>query len=228
MGHKPKIHSRFSGVHSLSVDFSGPLFVFSSCFLLAIVFSVPLGISTSQCSFTIFKIFFLELKLYCIRHLFTKGCDTTQKQYCSWLITGFVTRLTRRVPLVEQFYVYVLYIVVCPFVHFHLAIVLSVLLWLTDSDYPFDIFKLVLYMQFFYSRNLTSGVPSLLCVCTLGGRRDDKFQLHIQCFSIHTSLLVTQWTVSMHFYTTSNDTRTTMIPRCSVIDGSKEYCWTTD
>lgn len=41
---KPKIHSRFSGVHSLSVDFSGPLFVFSSCFLLAIVFSIPLGI----------------------------------------------------------------------------------------------------------------------------------------------------------------------------------------
>ena len=82
--------------------------------------------------------------------------------------------------------------------------------------------------NFFYSRNLTSGVPSLLCVCTLGGRRDDKFQLHIQCFSIHTSLLVTQWTVSMHFYTTSNDTRTTMIPRCSVIDGSKEYCSTAD
>ena len=50
----------------------------------------------------------------------------------------------------EQFYVYVLYIVVCPLVHFHLAIVLSVLLWLTDSDYPFGIFKLVLYMQVFF------------------------------------------------------------------------------
>jgi hypothetical protein len=33
------------------------------------------------------------------------------------------------------FYVYVLYIVVCPFVLFILAIVLSVLLRYTDSDY---------------------------------------------------------------------------------------------
>jgi hypothetical protein len=32
--------------------------------------------------------------------------------------------------------------VVCPFVHFPLAIVLSVLLRYTDSDYPFGIFKL--------------------------------------------------------------------------------------
>jgi hypothetical protein len=35
---------------------------------------------------------------------------------------------------------YVLLIVVCPFVLFHLAIVLSVLRY-SDSDYPFDIFK---------------------------------------------------------------------------------------
>jgi hypothetical protein len=33
-------------------------------------------------------------------------------------------------------------VVVCPFVLFLLAIVLSVLLRYTDSDYPFDIFKL--------------------------------------------------------------------------------------
>jgi len=39
--------------------------------------------------------------------------------------------------------VYVLYIVVCPFVLFLLAIVLSVLRY-TDSDYPFGIFKLFL------------------------------------------------------------------------------------
>ena len=38
-------------------------------------------------------------------------------------------------------YVYVLYIAVCPFVLFLLAIVLSVLRFL-DSDYPFGIFKL--------------------------------------------------------------------------------------
>jgi hypothetical protein len=39
---------------------------------------------------------------------------------------------------------YVLLIVVCPFVLFLLAIVLSVLLRYTDSDYPFGIFKLFL------------------------------------------------------------------------------------
>jgi len=33
----------------------------------------------------------------------------------------------------------------CPFVLFLLAIVLSVLLRFTDSDYPFGIFKLFLY-----------------------------------------------------------------------------------
>ena len=38
------------------------------------------------------------------------------------------------------FNVYVLYFVICPFVPF-LAIVLSVLLRFTDSDYPFGIFK---------------------------------------------------------------------------------------
>jgi hypothetical protein len=39
------------------------------------------------------------------------------------------------------FYIYVLLIVVCPFVRFLLAIVLSVLLRYMDSDYPFGIFK---------------------------------------------------------------------------------------
>jgi len=41
------------------------------------------------------------------------------------------------------FYMYVLLIVVCPFVFFLLAIVLSVLRF-TDSDYPFGNFKLFL------------------------------------------------------------------------------------
>jgi hypothetical protein len=84
---------------------------------------------------------------------------------------GFVTRLTRRVPLVEQklltlpehlspprllvgfvlldllFYMYVLFLYRClSFCTFLLlAIVLSVLLRFTNSDYPFDIFKLFLY-----------------------------------------------------------------------------------
>ena len=38
----------------------------------------------------------------------------------------------------------VLYIVVCPFVLFHLTIVVSDLFRFTDSDYPFGIFKLFL------------------------------------------------------------------------------------
>jgi len=44
-----------------------------------------------------------------------------------------------------QFYVYVLQIVVFPFVLFLLAIVLSVLLRFRDADYPFGIFKLFLH-----------------------------------------------------------------------------------
>ena len=43
-----------------------------------------------------------------------------------------------------QFYMYVLQIVVYPFVLFLLTIVLSVLLRYTDSNYPFGIFKLFL------------------------------------------------------------------------------------
>jgi hypothetical protein len=41
-----------------------------------------------------------------------------------------------------------LYIFVCPFVFFLLAIVLSILLRFTYSDYPFDIFKLLLMPNF--------------------------------------------------------------------------------
>ena len=47
-----------------------------------------------------------------------------------------------------QFYVYILQIVVCPFVLFILAIVLSVHLRYTDSDYSFGIFKLFLHLAF--------------------------------------------------------------------------------
>ena len=84
----------------------------------------------------------------------------------SWLITGFVTRLTRRVSLVEQELLTLpghlssppvssgvrvtrsLVLCVCIvdrcFVLFLLAIVLSVLLRYMDSDYPFGIFKFFL------------------------------------------------------------------------------------
>ena len=55
------------------------------------------------------------------------------------VLVGFVL-----LDLLFYIHVYVLQIVVCPFVLFLLAIVLSVLLRYTDSDCPFDIFKLFL------------------------------------------------------------------------------------
>ena len=53
----------------------------------------------------------------------------------------------------------VLLIAVCPFVFFHLAFVMSILLRFTNSDYPFGIFKLflpspLLIFQTFFNRSL--------------------------------------------------------------------------
>ena len=51
---------------------------------------------------------------------------------------------------------YVLWIVVCPFVLFLLAIVLSVLRY-TDSDYPFGIFKLFFWLfciEYLFQENM--------------------------------------------------------------------------
>jgi hypothetical protein len=84
---------------------------------------------------------------------------------------GFVARVTRRVPLVEQELptlpehmnsppvfsgirvtrALTLCVMFCRslFVLFLLAIVLSVLLWFTDSNYSFGIFKLFLAFQYF-------------------------------------------------------------------------------
>ena len=71
-------------------------------------------------------------------------------------ITGFVTRLTRRVPLVEQELltslenmsshpVLVGFALVCPFVFVSCGHwVVSVIHRYTDSDYPFGTFKLFL------------------------------------------------------------------------------------
>jgi hypothetical protein len=96
--------------------------------------------------------------------------STSQSFPRSWLITGFVTRLTRRVSLVEQelltlpdhlgspsvfsgvratrsLFLYVCFADLClSFCTFLLAIILSVLLRYTDSDYPFGIFKLFLLL----------------------------------------------------------------------------------
>jgi hypothetical protein len=97
--------------------------------------------------------------------------DTSQSFPRSWLITGFVTRLTRRVSLVEQevptlpehlcsppvfswvrvtrsLVLFVCYVDRClSFVRFLLAIVLSVLLRYADSDYPFGFFKFFFNMD---------------------------------------------------------------------------------
>ena len=79
----------------------------------------------------------------------------------SWLITGFVTRVTRRMPQVEQELLirleylssspvfsgvrFTRYLALCVLVSFFLlATMLSVLLRFTDSDYPLGIFKLFL------------------------------------------------------------------------------------
>jgi hypothetical protein len=59
---------------------------------------------------------------------------------------------------------YVLYIVVCTFVLFLLAIVFSVLLQYTDSDYSFGIFKL-----FFQTSILSEYFSYIMAVSFIGG-----------------------------------------------------------
>ena len=61
----------------------------------------------------------------------------TLPEYLSSLPVFSAVRVTQSLVLYVCFF-----IIVCPFVLFLLAIVLSVLLRLTDFDYPFGIFKL--------------------------------------------------------------------------------------
>ena len=93
-------------------------------------------------------------------------------------VCNVVTRLTRRVPLVEQelltlpenlssprvlvgvrvtrsLVLCVCFVDRCPFVLFLLAIVLSVLLGFTDSGYPFGIFTLFFHLVRSYLSKLT-------------------------------------------------------------------------
>ena len=100
------------------------------------------------------------------------------------LLTGAVTRVTRRVPRVEQELLTFLYhlrwykwpscclidrflrsffqSIVCSFVLFLLAIALSVFLRRTTSDYPFRILWSLQCLSFFEGRLLTSLVSSSL------------------------------------------------------------------
>ena len=101
---------------------------------------------------------------------------TVQSFPHSWLITGFVTRVTLRTSLVEQKLLtlpkhlssppvfsgirvtrsLVLSVMFCRslFVLFLLAIVLSVFLLFTDSDYPFGIFKLFLNLIILFAERM--------------------------------------------------------------------------
>ena len=106
-------------------------------------------------------------------HKWPRICSTCRSFPHSWLITGFVTRLTRPVPLVEQelqtFFrstwvhpvflwgsCYSFFSCMCMFCRslfvrlsfYLLAVMLSVLLRFTDSDYPFGIFKLSFFLFF--------------------------------------------------------------------------------
>ena len=96
--------------------------------------------STSDSLSDIFKIFLLNtLYIYLLNLQFlVKQELPTLPEHLSLfpVLVGFVL-------LDRLFYMYVLLIVVCPFVLFHLAIVLSVLVRYTDSDCPFGIFKLI-------------------------------------------------------------------------------------
>ena len=122
-------------------------------------------------------------------HKWPRICSTCRKHFpvLSSFINyhGFVTRLKRRVSLVEQelltlpehpsslpvfsgvrvtwsLVLYVCFVNRClSFCLFFFAIVLCVLLRYTDSDYPFGIFKTVLY----YVINQGQAIPQLLS-CT--------------------------------------------------------------
>ena len=66
-----------------------------------------------------------------------------------------------------QFYVYVLQIVVCPYVLFLLAIVLSVLFRYSNSDYPFGIFELFLNNFRLLSFNDVFAICIVIDLCCL-------------------------------------------------------------
>ena len=79
----------------------------------------------------------------------------------SRLVSGFLTRLTRRVPLVDQ------ELPTLPehlSIYFLLTIVLFVLLRYTDSNYPFGSFKLFLRYLCLFTH---SGVQHMWCVQVL-------------------------------------------------------------
>jgi hypothetical protein len=135
--------------------------------------------------------------------------NTSQSFPHSRLITGFVTRLTRRVPLAEQELLtlldhlnsppvfsedYSIFSFICMFCRsffvllyfFLLAIVLSVLLRYTVSDCPFGIFKLFFYAWNINEKRIESAFSTQLRWCGIFKYFKDecinsrKFTLQIQ------------------------------------------------
>ena len=138
----------------------------------------------------------------------------------SWLVARFVTILTRWVPLVEQELSILLehlssppvfsgacvtrslvlcVCFVCPFVIFLLAIVLSVLLRYTDSDYPFGIFKLFFICLISWHLLLNWHRCNL---CTRSYDEKDYFNFNIMNFPRPDSYIAT--TFAHGFYISSS------------------------
>ena len=121
-------------------------------------------------STTFFNYLYMLHSLQSYAHGYVKLDENTSQSFpLSWPITGFVIRLTRRVPLVEQelptlpehlssppvffsgvritlsLVLCVCFVDCCLSFRTFLGIVFSVLLRFMDSDYPFGIFKLCLH-----------------------------------------------------------------------------------
>ena len=132
-------------------------------------------------------------------------CSTCHKHFRSfpnsWFITGFVTRLTRKVPLVRQemptlpehpisppgFVLLDIYFM-CMLCRSLFVLLASVLLQYTDSDYPFGIFKLF----FLYSPNIhfNHDLCILYILCKTCGFPCGRVLISIHWCSLCSQLLI--------------------------------------
>ena len=102
------------------------------------------------------------------------------------------------------FYVYALFIVVCPFVLFILPIVLSVLLRFTDSDYLFGIFKLFSLIGEVLSHKTSLTPPLFIDVPVPSHEMKRSFicVLGVSMLPLDTILLFDLWIVPAVWYFT--------------------------
>jgi len=119
------------------------------------LFACPFLSWPLYCLFYDLQLLITSFDFACIFPYLHYNIITSQSFPHSWLVIRYVTRLTRRVPLVEQELltlpehlsshpVLVGFVLLDLFILFLLDIVLSVLLRYTDSDYLFGVFKLFL------------------------------------------------------------------------------------